>query len=396
MQTRAPGEVAADARSGRRGAPLPVAAGVAALWAAVVGFAPVLAFALAGATGTGAGASATLRIAGGGWLLGHGVPVSTPTDRITLVPLAITAWVGWRLTRAGLHASRAAGAQRSPSPWPAVGAGLAVAVAYGILGAVTAVLAGTADVRVSPLRAAFMFGLLAAVTAVAGAVAHGRSGPRLLRRAPVWLVEAVRVAIAAVAFLVASGAAVAGFALARSGGDATQMLHAYGTGVAGQLGITALCLVFLPNLAIWGASYLVGPGFAVGTGTVVSPGDVLVGPLPALPVVPALPSGQLTGVATVLLGLPFAAGLVAGLLLGRSPAGAARLVGTAVLAGPIAGILVYILMLLSRGGLGSGRLAVLGPHGAGIPLVAAGVIGAGAVIGALSRRSLRRGVPGSS
>src|SRR5215471_11034157 len=124
MQTRTVGEVASDgAATGRRGAPLPIAAAVAVLWAVVLGLGPVLAIAMASAAGTGAAASATLRIGVGAWLLGHGVPVATSSDRITLVPLAITVWVGWRLARAGVHAGRAGGAPRSRSAWPAVAAG---------------------------------------------------------------------------------------------------------------------------------------------------------------------------------------------------------------------------------------------------------------------------------
>jgi hypothetical protein len=387
VATRGPGD---PAQAPRRVAPLPVAAAVAALWAAVVGLAPLVALSALAAMGTGAATSASARIGMGAWLLGHGVPVATPSDRITLVPLAVTVLAVWRLARAGVHAGRAAGAHRSPSVRPAVAAGLLVAVAYAGIGAAAAVFARSSDLEISPARAAAMFGSLAAVAAVLGALGHGRSGRRLLRRAPRVLVDAVRAAVAAVALLLASGAAASGIALASSGGEATQMLGAFGAGITGQLGITALCLIYIPNLAVWGAAYLVGPGFAVGVGTVVSPGDVLVGPLPPLPVFSALPTGELTGVGPVLLGVPFVAGLVAGALLARRPLDTARLVGSAGLSGPVAGVLVYLAMVASRGGLGSGRLAALGPTDSRVAFLAGGVIAAGAVIGALSRRSLSR------
>jgi len=246
--------------------------------------------------------------------------------------------------------------------------------------------AATADQAVSPVRAGVMFGLLGAGAAVLGALANGRSGRRLVQRAPGVLVDAVRAAICAVALLLAAGAAIAGIALAGSAGEATQMLAAYGAGLGGQLGITAACLVYLPNLAVWGAAYLVGPGFAVGVGTVVSPGDVLVGPLPPLPVFAALPTGELTGIGPVLLGVPFVAGLVAGAMLARSPSA----VPAAALAGPVAGLLVLVVALASRGGLGSGRLAELGPGDSRVAVLAGVVIGVGALVGCLARRSLRR------
>jgi len=375
----------------KRGAPLPVAAAVAAGWAVVLGFAPVLVLAGVAAIGTGAGVGGVFRVAGGAWLLGHGVPVTLGADRITLVPLAITAWVGWRLMRAGVHASRAAGAHRAGPAWPAVRAGLAVAAIYTLLGLLAAVLSRPA---VSPLRALVCFAVLSGAAAVGGALEHGRAGRRLLRRLPPVVVAAVRSGVAAVAFLLAAGAAAAGLALALSGREAAQGLGAYRAGVSGQLGITALCLAYLPDLAIWAAVYLIGPGFAVGTGTVVSPGDVLVGPVPALPVFAALPTAPLTGLGPALLGVPFVAGLAAGVLLGRpsaqATAGWGRLLGAAALAGPVAGVLVLVAMRLARGGLGSGRLADVGPADVRAALLAAAVIAVGTAGGALARRSLTR------
>jgi hypothetical protein len=383
----------------RTGAPLLVAAAVAALWAALLGATPVLALSAVGSIGTAASVADALRLGAGAWLLGHGVPVATPTDRITLVPLAITLWVGWRLARAGVHASRASGAQRAASVWPAVRAGLSVAACYAVLGAVAGLLIHPAGAGASAPRAAMTFGLLAGAAAVGGALRHARAGRRLLDRIPRSIADAARTGFTAAAFLVAAGGAAAGLALALAGGEATEMLAAFRAGVAGQLGITVLCLAYLPNLAVWGAAYLVGPGFALGEGTVVSPGDVLLGPVPALPVFAALPSGPLTGVGPALLGVPLLAGLAAGLLLGRvrvpdgspdKPAGGGwgALIGSAVLAGPVAGILVHLATVVSRGGLGSGRLAQLGAHDVRVALLAAVVIAVGTVAGAMARRTV--------
>jgi hypothetical protein len=382
----------------RTGAPLPLAAAVAALWAALLGVTPVLLLAMVGAIGTGASMADAAGIGAGAWLLSHGVPVTTPTDdRITLMPLAVTLWVGWRLTRAGVHASRATGALRAVSAWPAVRAGLAVGAGYGALGALVAKLAHPGGAEVPVLRAAVTFGAVATVAAVAGALARARAGRRLLYRVPGPIVDAARTGLAATAFLLATGAALAGLALALAGGEATQMLAAYQAGIAGQIGITALCLVYLPNLAVWGAAYLVGPGFALGTGTVVSPGDVLLGPVPALPVFAALPSAPLTGVGPALLVAPLLAGVAAGLLgnRGRAPstgadAGWGVVLGSAALAGPVAGVLVFLAALASRGSLGSGRLADVGADDPRVAVFAALLIGVGAVAGATARRWLSR------
>jgi hypothetical protein len=386
---------AAGERAGRRGAPLPVAALVAVLWAVALGLAPVLAIAVASVLGSGASLGGVIRAGAGAWLLGHFVPVGLAGTRITLIPLGVTAWIGWRLLRAGVHASRATGAHRMRSPWPAVRAGLAVGIAYAVAGVVAAAASGTA--AVSGWRVFGTFAALGATLAVAGALGHARAGRRLMRRFPVPVVDAVRAGFAAVAFLLAAGGAAVGLALALHGGAAADTLGSYRAGVAGQLGITAGCLAYLPNFAVWAAAYLIGPGFAFGVGTVVSPADVLTGPVLA-----ALPSAPLSGVGPALLGVPLAAGIAAGLLLARRASvvtdarrsgpsnGWLRLLIGALLAGPVAGVLVQLAVLASRGGLGPGRLAVIGVMDTRVPLIAAGVISLGTVLGAVSRTVLRR------
>src|SRR5690606_14477786 len=48
-------------------------------------------------------------------------------------------------------------------------------------------------------------------------------------------------------------------------------------------------LALVPNLVLWAMAWLAGPGFAVGAGTVFSPDQVVSGPLPAVPLLGALP-----------------------------------------------------------------------------------------------------------
>src|SRR5262245_40308357 len=96
-----------------RRAPLPVAATVAAGWAAIVSFRPGLDFALLAQAGTAGGAGRVLHLAAAGWLLGHGVPVPAGSTQISLVPLAVTGLALWRLTRAGVHTARAIRARAS-------------------------------------------------------------------------------------------------------------------------------------------------------------------------------------------------------------------------------------------------------------------------------------------
>jgi uncharacterized protein DUF6350 len=375
----------------RKGAPLPVAAVVAAGWATLISFLPLLLLTAIAAGGQGAPLRSVFRLSAAAWLLGHGVPVQTPADRITLIPLGITAFVVWRLVRAGVHASRATQAHRHRSIRPAVAAGASVAVAYTGIGLLLSWLTTDEDRTTGLIRTLVAFGLIGGAAATLGALAHGRAARRLLARMPSVLTDGLRGGLGVVAFLLAAGAGTAGIALALAGGDAATMLASFGAGVAGQAGITAICLVYLPNLAVWGAAYLLGPGFAVGDGTVVSPGDVLLGPVPGLPVLAGLPNAPLTGVGPVLLGLPLLAGLAAGFLLARRrPGGWAGLLGAAALAGPIGGLGLQLLSTAARGGIGSGRMAVLGAYDWRVGLFAAGVTTVGALAGAVAARTVTR------
>ena len=68
--------------------------------------------------------------------------------------------------------------------------------------------------------------------------------------------------------------------------NVTSQLHT-DAGATAQLVVISLLVV--PNAAIFSGSYLLGPGFTVGTHTIVSPAVVTVGALPMFPLLAALP-----------------------------------------------------------------------------------------------------------
>src|SRR5690606_10693480 len=99
-------------------------------------------------------------------------------------------------------------------------------------------------------------------------------------RLPTVLRVGWRAGVVAGLLVLAAGAAAVGIAVAVGGGAAADTIAAYRTGVAGQAGLTLVCLAYSPNLAVWAAAYLLGPGFAVGADTVVRSSEVTLGPLP--------------------------------------------------------------------------------------------------------------------
>ena len=57
-------------------------------------------------------------------------------------------------------------------------------------------------------------------------------------------------------------------------------------------------LAFVPNLVVWAIAWLTGSGFSVGSGTHFAPDAVVGGPLPAVPLLGALPTPDVAGPAT--------------------------------------------------------------------------------------------------
>ncbi|GAA1816070.1 hypothetical protein HC028_10050 [Planosporangium flavigriseum] len=413
---------AARARTPVRRAPLALAASVTTAWAALVSLGPVLVVVFLAQLVSGAHASVdtVFQIALAGWLLAHGVDLRTAIGPLGLAPLALTALAAWRVARAGVHTTRAIGGRRRGSLRVAVIAAAGVAVAYGLFGAAAAVLASMPGLTVPVWPAALTLGVFGFVAALCGATVESGAHVRLARRTPTPVRDGMRTGLVAALLVLGAGAAAAGTSLALSGGAASKVLAAYHAGVAGQVGLTLLCVVYGPNLAIWAASYLIGPGFALGTGTTVSAGYVSLGTVPALPVLAAVPTKPISGWGGLLLVVPLAAGMAAGWLLARrslradgsqratgaqrervdapagQPVGWGSLVTGAALAGPVAGAALALAAWASAGPLGGGRLAEVGPSVWPLAGIAAGLVAVGAVVAAVATKALigvrRRGV----
>jgi len=341
---------------------------VAATTAAVVSYAPVLAVVvlLRLSEGAGPGLAAPARLATAGWLLAHGVPVQAGTGVIGVAPLAVSALAAWRLARAGVHVTRAIGARRSGSVRKALVAAAATGVAYGALGLlVAAATAGPGGWWADPVRAGATLAGGGFLAASYGSFRTTGASAAVAARLPTVLRVGWRAGVVAGLLVLAAGAAAVGIAVAVGGGAAADTIAAYRTGVAGQAGLTLVCLAYSPNLAVWAAAYLLGPGFAVGADTVVRSSEVTLGPLPALPVFAGLPDGPLPSVGAALLLVPTVAGFAAGWWPARRPRdGRARWparVAAALVAGPVAGALLAAAAAASGGPLGAGHLATTGP-----------------------------------
>jgi hypothetical protein len=344
---------------------LTLASAVAGVAAAATLLAACMVVALIGWYASDAGAHGTtkdaLRVGTDAWLMAHGAHLHLATGQVavtlTAVPLGLTVLGLYLAHRWGRWA--AAGSAVEDARSLAVGA-LVLAGMYGVVALVCAVLAATATATPS-LPWSFLGGLL--VGLVGGGSGLRGCGRDWRRRVPESLRACVLGAVAAALLLVAAGAVLATAMLLLDFDTAANLLSRLHVDAAGGLLYTVVVAAVAPNAALLSASYLLGPGFAVGTGTLVSPAVVTLGPVPAFPLLAALPpEGTPPAWLDALVAAPVAAAVLATVLvLRRHPAltydvGLLRGAGT----GLLGGVLVTGLVALAGGAVGPGRMTDVG------------------------------------
>jgi hypothetical protein len=351
-----------------------LAAGAAALAGlAVTGALVLLGWCL---SPSGASAGSAVRLAAQAWLLGHHGRLLLALGDVGLAPLGLTLLPAVLLYRAGGSVARALSFDQPEYARisTAVKAVLALASTYAVLVVLVTGLASTDAVQVEPLSTmagAFVLAL------AAGSVGLLRGSPladRLLDLLPAGARAALPAAVAATAALVAAGALLAALSVLGHRGQVGTLAHALAPGIVGTVGLVLLGVLCVPNAAIWAAGYATGPGFAVGTGTSVSAFGVTLGPVPAFPLLGALPGAPTPpSAARLAFVLPLVAGMLAGMLIARrDPQAPPRVAaGWATVAGLLAGFAFAVLAALSGGPLGSGRMAALGPSPWQVGLAAA-------------------------
>lgn len=336
-----------------------VSAGVAAAGLALAALAAVVLLLWVVSPYPDSGPDGALHIASGLWLLAQGADLvregtlSSVAVPIGVTPLLLTALPAWLLHR-GTASAVANGTYRS--------AGWVLGGYLGVAAPVT-VYAASGPLRVDVLSAIVYVPLFAAAATAAGAWT-GSGGTRFERHVP-WGADAalaLRAGGIATGILVGGGALVGGAALAWHAGAAGRTFGQLSAPLAGQAAVALLCVLLVPNLAVWSAAYALGPGFVVGAGRTVAPTGVSPHPLlprfPLLAAVPA-PGGHALGWAA--LAVPALAGCAVAFCCVRA---ALPLRRTAVVAGgasAVCGLSFSVLASFSGGPLGVGTLAAFGP-----------------------------------
>ncbi|MFF2863419.1 DUF6350 family protein [Streptomyces rubiginosohelvolus] len=344
------------------------------------------------------GPGGALRAAAGVWLLAHGAGLVRPDTLsgvpapVGLVPLLLAMGPVWLAHRAARDAAEpqeelnegvrdgAAGPSRA-------GAFCAVTAGYLLVVAGAAAYARGGPLYADPDTLAFPVALVVAGAAAAGVwTAAGRPFGPAPSWSPLAVQEAVartllrrraeaafRSAAAGLTVLLGGGALLVAVALGRNAGAAQDAFLGLAGDWSGRIAILLLAAALVPNAALWGAAYGLGPGFSLGTGATATPLSLDGTPaLPRFPLLAAVPdqgAGALPNWAA--FAVPVAAALAVAWFAVRraAPADAPRArawspretVLVTLLAALGCGAGTALLTAVAGGPIGTGALSEFGP-----------------------------------
>lgn len=285
------------------------------------------------------GSSGAFHTAAGLWLLAHGAElirtdtldgIPAPVGLVPLLPAVLPLWLVHRAARDALEAEEGRAVPSAPAAFGLVTGGYAVVMAAVALYA----RGGSPSVRVVSLL--FPAAVVVAAAAAAGVwTAYGHPLGPLPARVPMRVRAALarsrsreraatawRSAAAGVMTLLGGGALLVAVALVWHADAAQQSFVQLAGGWADRVAVLLVALVLVPNAAVWAAAYGLGPGFALGTASTVTP--LAFSGSPALPVFPLLAAVPERGEGTwpnwVAAVVPVAAGVVVARFTVRSAA----------------------------------------------------------------------------
>lgn len=360
--------------------PLQLRAVAAAAWAVLLGLLGCILVAVGGwLAGSSGEATDALRVGADGWLLAHGSVLHVSGTTMQLVPLGLTIGAGALLYRSGAWAGAASGVAQLRA---AAVATAVLAGCYGLAAVLVAVLAETSAARPDPVRAFVGAVALAALCGGGGLLRGAGLGDLLAAAVPARLRAGAYGVVAGVAVLLAAGAVLVIVGLVADFSAAEAAATSLGAGVVGGSVLALLGVLVLPNAAVWATAFAAGPGFTLGSGTLVDPTAVRLGAVPAFPLFAALPGeGAPQWWFSGLVAVPIVAGAVAAAVaMRRHREGSAG--STAAVAGctaAAAGVLFGLLAALA-GASGPGRLSDVGPSAGACTLAAAAAMTLGALL----------------
>jgi hypothetical protein len=291
------------------------------------------------------------------WLAVHLVPVSIDGQQLGALPLVPAGLMVWATARSTAQITPPRGSwfvirwiASSAVGGPLLIAAVALAVVHDAASVIAQLQTPNALVAFAGVLAVHGLGALIGV--------GSRIGPRAWSAlgVPRWLNDAVRPALIGSATLLALSSAVVGLSLMVHWGT-MQGLFALTDSFFGQLSLTILSLLYLPNVVLGAAAVAVGSSAHIGFAT-FSAFTVFGGDIPALPILAAAPTPPLGPVWVALL----IVGAVSGVAIGQQCARHPLPFGLAFAKLAVAALLASVgLALLAQAG--SGQLGNFGHVG---------------------------------
>ena len=332
-----------------------------------------------------------LRTGSAFWLLGHGGRLKLPAGTAALIPLGLSILFAVLASRAGAAVARVR--PTVPRRRTLLASAVAVSIPYALIAGLAAAISSGGGLEPSVVTAMAGALVLSAAGAFVGAARElPRANPKRSRTRAI-----AAGVVAAGGLLLAVSALVAAIALVTHLSDAAALARPAKAGAVGGFGLLVLQAALAPNAVAWSASYLLGPGFAIGAGTLVSPAAVHLGDVPGLPMLAGLPGRAVPWPVYFLFLVPTAAGMLGGIVMVRRLPRTPKL-PTAVLLSLVVALVVglvgALLAALSGGPVTSGRLATVGPSALRTGIAALVEVGLPGIVGALGLTWYRQRRPG--
>lgn len=337
-----------------------------------------------------------LRIAAEVLVLAHGAPVVIAGQAVSIAPLGVTLiLVVLGLPLAGHAARQAAAHGGEPDDtgqlWVdaeqlVMKVGGTFAVVYTLAVAVLAYGLGAGSWRV------LLGGLV--VGGIAGFLGASRGiGFDPTEAWPQWLRSVPRAMTAAILTVIGGAIVLTAVAVWAGWSRISGIAAALDGGTSGLVLLIALHLLYLPNILLASASWLLGAGLTLGDGSMITMAITDAGLLPAIPIFGVVPANGLHGTVhlwwlVVGAAAGIAAALVVALARPRARFDETALVGG--LSGVVAGLLLATLGALGSGGLGVDRLSYIGARMPELLIFAPTLLGLAGVLAGLVLGLMRR------
>ena len=345
------------------------------------------------------------------WLLANGAQLSSGPATISLTPLLLTAIPLVVATIATRRVFMQLDHRRPPrlKRWGGLrrdvaDAGVAVVSSYAAMGLVVALATAGDPLHASVLGSVMGTAVVGAVSVLAAlALEFGGQidsvAPDLVRvleaRVPIPLRRAIRSGLWGALVIFGAGLALTVVMVVTHMDRIGRLYDALGADPVGVVMLSLGQLTVLPNIALWAASWMAGPGFGLGEGTAITWSYSNPGLLPLIPGLGAVPApGPLPAGLWLSALVPVAAGAFVGWralrVLARLSSWRAK-VETAASGCLVAALVLTLASALAGGSLGAARLSGLGAPSLvfGATVLGELLLGAAAVVGLSHLRAAR-------